>query len=117
MSDLSSFAKDVRPWGNFERYTLNEKSTVKIITVSPGEAFSLQVHAHRQEFWRILKGSGDVTVGKEVHHAQEGNKFLIPVNTEHRAEAGPLGLEFLEIAIGEFDESDITRLEDKYGRN
>ncbi len=116
MYDLSNFAKDVRPWGNFARFTLNEKSTVKIINVSPGEAFSLQTHAHRQEFWRILKGTGDITVGKEVHHGKEGDQFFIPVGTEHRAEAGTDGLEFLEIALGEFDEGDITRLEDKYGR-
>jgi hypothetical protein len=29
---------------------------------------------------------------------------------------GPEGLIFLEIALGEFDENDITRFEDNYGR-
>ena len=52
MEGLSNYEKEVRPWGNFERFTLNEQSTVKIITVNPGEAFSLQVHGHREEFWR-----------------------------------------------------------------
>ncbi len=116
MEDLSHIETDIRPWGKFERYTHNESSTVKIITVNPGEAFSLQTHAHRTEFWKVIKGSGEVTIGSEIHPAKEGDQFLILDGQAHRAEANPEGLQFLEIAFGEFDESDITRLEDRYGR-
>ena len=116
MQDLSHYEKDIRPWGSFERFTLNEATTVKIITVAPLQAFSLQTHAHRQEFWRILKGTGTITVADTHTEAVEGDQFMIQVGDQHRAEAGPEGLEFLEIAFGTFDESDITRLEDRYGR-
>jgi mannose-6-phosphate isomerase-like protein (cupin superfamily) len=116
MEDLSKFEKDVRPWGFFERFTLNEESTVKIITVNAHEAFSLQTHEHRQEFWRVINGSGVITVGEERHDATVGNSFFIDKQVVHRAEAGPDGLQLLEIAFGDFDEQDITRLEDKYGR-
>ena len=116
MEYLSHLEKEIRPWGNFERFTLNETSTVKIITVNPGEAFSLQTHARRTEFWKILKGSGTITVGEVVHEAVESDEFLVSVGQAHRAEGGTDGLQFLEIAFGEFDESDITRLEDRYGR-
>ncbi len=116
MQDLSQYAKDIRPWGSFERFTLNELSTVKIITVAPYEAFSLQTHTTRQEFWRILKGSGTITVGDSTCEAKEGDQFFVHTGEKHRAEAGETGLEFLEIAFGEFDEGDIIRLEDKYGR-
>jgi len=116
MEGLSNYEKEIRPWGSFERFTLNEQSTVKIITVSPGEAFSLQTHAHRSEFWRITAGSGSVIVGGLTHEATVGETYFIPQGSTHRAEAGPQGLAFLEIALGEFDEGDITRLEDKYGR-
>ena len=116
MEGLSHYEKDVRPWGDFERYTLNEASSVKIITVSPGEAFSLQTHAHRAEFWRILSGSGRITVGEHTTEARAGDTFYIPEGAQHRAEAHADGLQFLEIALGSFDEADITRLEDRYGR-
>ncbi len=116
MQQLSNYEKNIRPWGNSKRFTLNEATTVKIIFVSPTEAFSLQTHKHRAEFWRILKGSGTITVGNSTVVAQEGDEFYIEKETHHRAEAGTQGLEFLEIAFGEFDEQDITRLEDKYGR-
>jgi mannose-6-phosphate isomerase-like protein (cupin superfamily) len=117
MADLSNYEKDIRPWGNYERFTLNETSTVKVITVNPGEAFSLQTHTHRQEFWRVLSGSGTITVGESVHDAKVGDQFMIGTGEKHRAMGGPEGLVFLEIAFGTFDESDITRLEDKYGRS
>ncbi len=117
MEGLSNYERDIRPWGEFERFTLNESTTVKIITVKPGEAFSLQTHLHRSEFWRITSGSGTVTVGNAQRAAQTGDTFFIHEGEIHRAEGGPNGLQFLEIAFGNFDETDITRLEDKYGRS
>lgn len=105
-----------RPWGGFERFTLNELSTVKIITVKAGEAFSLQYHNNRAEFWKILKGEGLVTVGDETRKTTEDEEIFIPKNTNHRMQ-GITDISFLEIAMGEFDEKDIVRLEDKYGRN
>jgi mannose-6-phosphate isomerase-like protein (cupin superfamily) len=104
-----------RPWGDFERFTLNELSTVKIITVKAGEAFSLQYHNNRSEFWKILKGQGLVTLGDETHETKEGEEIFIPQNTNHRMQ-GLTDISFLEIAFGEFDENDIVRLEDKYDR-
>ncbi|HEY5383308.1 MAG TPA: phosphomannose isomerase type II C-terminal cupin domain [Candidatus Paceibacterota bacterium] len=116
MEGLSNYEKEVRPWGDFERFTLNEPCTVKIITVSPNEELSLQQHEHRDENWKILKGSGEVTVG-DVHTAvNPGDEFFVARHTNHRIAGGPNGLQFLEIALGAFDENDITRLEDKYGR-
>ena len=116
MDGLSRYHKEDRPWGSFERFTLNELSTVKIITVNPGEAFSLQTHEHRSEFWRVITGSGTVTVADVPHEAAVGDEFFIKQGETHRATGGTNGLQFLEIAFGEFDEGDIKRLEDKYGR-
>lgn len=116
MEGLSNYEKEVRPWGNFERFTLNEPTTVKIITLSPNETFSLQTHEHRDEFWRVLSGTGTVTIDTLIHDAQPGDTYFSKRGGAHRAEAGPDGLVFLEIAFGEFDEADITRLADKYGR-
>jgi mannose-6-phosphate isomerase-like protein (cupin superfamily) len=117
MEGLSNYEKEVRPWGNFERFTLNEKSTVKIITVNPGEELSLQQHAHRDEEWRVLSGSGKVTVGEVVTDVHPGDTFFVRRGTRHRVAGGMLGLTFLEIALGDFDEADITRFEDRYGRS
>lgn len=117
LPQFSSYKKEERPWGNFERFTLNERTTVKIVTVLPREAISLQTHDHRDEFWRILSGEGEITIGGVRAKAEPGRQFFSPRGEEHRVEAGPSGLSFLEIAFGDFDEKDITRLEDRYGRD
>ncbi len=116
MKGLSNYEKDIRPWGMFQRFTLNEKSTVKIITVNAGEELSLQQHAHRDEEWHMLSGSGTVIIGDKKIAVRPGEDFFVARGVEHRVAGGPHGLIFLEIALGDFDENDITRLQDRYGR-
>ncbi len=105
-----------KPWGYFRRFTLNELSTVKILHVDAGEELSLQDHAHRVEFWRVVRGSPTIIVGKHEIRAKEGDEFIIPKKMPHRISSRHGPSEVLEIAIGEFDEKDIERISDKYGR-
>lgn len=108
--------KENRPWGSFERFTKEVPSTVKIITVHHGQSISLQYHEHRQEFWRILEGEPVVTIGDKEILAKPGFEFFIDKHVRHRIAATTNGVKFLEIALGHFEENDIVRLEDKYGR-
>jgi mannose-6-phosphate isomerase-like protein (cupin superfamily) len=105
-----------RPWGNFERFTQNESSTVKIITVNAGGELSLQYHAKRSEFWKILSGNPTITSGDKIVQAKPGDEFFQAAKQNHRIQAGAMEAKILEVAFGEFDENDIVRLEDKYGR-
>jgi mannose-6-phosphate isomerase len=105
-----------RPWGDFERFTLNEKSTVKIIAVRGGKRLSLQYHRKRKEFWRILEGRARATVGNKTFAVNVGDSVAVPMNTKHRIEALAGGVRFLEISFGTFDEKDEVRVEDDFGR-
>ncbi len=105
-----------RPWGGFREFVENEKDTVKILFVKKGESFSLQRHHYRDEFWRVLSGDPDITIGERVISAKPGDEFEIPPETNHRVSALNNDVEILEIARGKFDEGDIIRVEDKYGR-
>lgn len=105
-----------RPWGKFERFTLNEPSTVKIITVKPKQRLSLQYHNKREELWHFLDNSAKVTIGKKTLKVKKGDEIFIPKKTNHTVEALDKEVRFLEISFGKFDENDIIRLEDKYGR-
>jgi len=116
MEHLANYEKEERPWGNLERFTLNEQTTAKILTLNAGEELSLQIHEHRDEFGRVIKGSGIVRIGEKENEVREGDNFFIPRNTAHRAIAGSEGLAYLEISFGDFDEHDEKRLEDQYGR-
>ena len=116
MKGLTNYEKEERPWGNFERFTLNEKTTVKILTLHAGESLSLQTHELRDEFGRVINGHGVVRIGEKNIDVREGDSFFIPRNSAHRAIGGPDGLVYLEISFGDFDEHDEKRLEDEYGR-
>lgn len=115
MEELNIFQEE-RPWGNFVRFTHNKPSTVKILLVKKGEAFSLQYHNNRTEFWKIISGTPEITIGESLILAHRGDEFKIPPKTNHRIRAVDTDTEILEISFGEFDEKDIVRLEDKYGR-
>ncbi|MES2986042.1 MAG: phosphomannose isomerase type II C-terminal cupin domain [Patescibacteria group bacterium] len=108
--------EEKRPWGSFRKFTQNVSTTVKIIEILPGESLSLQTHRHRGEFWRIIGGNGIVEINGKRTEAVKGGEFFIPTQATHRAIGGNETLEILEIATGDFDEADIERLEDKYGR-
>jgi mannose-1-phosphate guanylyltransferase/mannose-6-phosphate isomerase len=107
-----------KPWGRFEQYTHNALSTVKVITVEPGGALSLQYHHRRDELWVVLDDAdARIELGEEVIQPQEGEKIFIPRETAHRLTAtGDRTVRILEVSTGEFDEDDIVRLEDVYGR-
>lgn len=115
MKELKPFTEE-RPWGSFREFTENDKGTVKIIFVRKGEAFSLQDHEHRDEFWRILSGNPNITIGDKTVQAKKGDEFDIQPKMDHRISAFIDDVEVLEISRGKFDENDITRIEDKYGR-
>ncbi len=117
MSLLPNHHTEERPWGSFELFTLNEASTVKVLHITPGKRFSLQTHAERSEYWKVLGGSGIAQIGSEVREVKMGDELELPVGTQHRLTGGDEGLTILEIALGTFEESDITRLEDDFGRS
>jgi len=117
MEDITSAILEVnRPWGNFRQFTHNSPSTVKIITVKPNEELSLQSHTKRSEFWKVLTGSGSFVIGEDTLTVVVGDEHSVPMGTKHRMASGEEGMSVLEIATGEFDEEDIIRHEDKYGR-
>lgn len=106
-----------RPWGKFEQFCHNENVTVKIITVKANFKLSLQYHNNREEFWRIVYGSCKVVLGEEIFYAKEGDSFFIKKGVKHRVITEDNLVKFMEISYGNFDENDIVRLEDSYGRS
>lgn len=108
--------REDKPWGYFEKFTENETTTVKILTIHPYQSLSLQRHLHRDEWLRALSGNGSVAIGDQKIPFEPGKEYFIPRGTPHRVESGDAGAVYLEISFGDFDEADIIRLEDKYGR-
>jgi mannose-6-phosphate isomerase len=116
MALLSNHHEEQRPWGSFEQFTYNEPSTVKILGVDAGKRFSLQKHAQRSEWWKVIEGDGIAQVNEEERHVAVGDVIELPVGTLHRLTGGEHGIKVLEISFGNFDENDIVRTEDDFGR-
>jgi len=106
-----------RPWGHFERFTLNEPSTVKLVYVDSDKRLSLQYHNNRSEFWKVIKGPVRVQVGEEKKLLETGESITIPKGTVHRLEGAGTDAVILEISKGDFDETDIVRIQDDYKRD
>ena len=104
-----------KPWGKFEEYTHNEKTTVKIISVKRGGILSLQSHKHRKELWVALDEGLTAVVGTKRKNLRKGEMIMVPKKARHRMLASR-NARFLEISFGNFDENDIKRYEDAYGR-
>jgi len=107
---------DKRPWGEEYWFKGEKPSMTKIIKVKPGESLSLQFHDQRDEYWYIISGDGNAEIGEERLELASGVSCFIPRKMTHRLRGGKESLVLLEMAFGHFDEQDIVRLEDKYGR-
>ena len=104
-----------KPWGYFEQFTLNEKSTVKILLVKSGESLSLQNHKKREELWIALDDGLIVQIGNVKKKFKKGSSVFVKKGQKHRLLAKKTA-RVLEISFGSFDEKDIVRYEDKYKR-
>lgn len=107
--------EEERPWGFFRVLARNEKCTVKILHVSHGQKLSRQYHKKRDEFWKMLDEGLVVELGEREFKLKKHDEIFIPKGTPHRI-SSEKGGDVLEIAFGEFDENDIVRLENNYGR-
>ena len=105
-----------RPWGQFRQFTKGTAATVKTITVRPGQELSLQYHKHRTEFWHVISGRPRLTIGAKTKNAKPGDEVVVKPRALHRISAGKTPVVILEIAFGAFNEKDIVRVKDRYGR-
>jgi len=109
--------EDVRPWGKFRSYPCKQAKSIKIITVKPGSALSLQYHHKRSEFWVVLDSGLEITLGGRTWKPKKGEEIFIPKKIPHRLRCiSKEPARVMEIWIGQSEEEDIVRVQDDYGR-
>jgi mannose-1-phosphate guanylyltransferase/mannose-6-phosphate isomerase len=109
-----------KPWGSFDQFVLNETCTVKILTCAPGQKLSLQKHRNRAELWVALDEGVIIELDGKLITPDRNAEIWLPAGSVHRlscAAQTPHPVRVMEISLGHFDENDIERLEDVYGRH
>ena len=108
-----------KPWGYYKTTLLTSDYQSKILCINPGQSISLQSHNHREEHWVNVKGCGQVIIGESVKKFESGDYAFIPKGCKHRiinsSEDDKLIVNEVQLGTN-FDEEDIIRYEDNYGR-
>ena len=113
---LNNISLTKKPWGAFEQFTANQISTVKILEVNPQQRLSLQSHQHREELWVALDDGVVTEINGIKRCLHKGDRIIVPKEAKHRLSSETEPVRVLEISLGNFDENDITRYEDDFGR-
>jgi D-beta-D-heptose 7-phosphate kinase/D-beta-D-heptose 1-phosphate adenosyltransferase len=118
---IRASVRGVRPWGEFYGWNKGTQWYLKTLHIKPGKRLSLQYHNQRSEYWMLVEGDATATTGTSGRALTQtklikNEIFHVPLGTIHRLESKKGGV-LVEIAIGEFDENDIVRLEDDFGRH
>ncbi len=107
-----------RPWGNYTVLHSEAMCQVKKLVVDPGKRLSLQSHKFRAEHWYIVSGRGTAELDGIEIEIGPGESVDVPIGSKHRISCrSAYPLVFVEVQTGlSFDEDDIIRYEDDFGR-
>lgn len=111
-----------RPWGSYRIIEQGPGYQIKMLTISPGAKLSDQKHKHRRELWTPIEGVLFVSLGGIEKIVYENQSLSIAKDVWHRLENktgynSDRHLSLIEIQTGDsFDEEDIERRADDYGR-
>lgn len=120
MKDENDFGRTDRPWGHYVNHARGDGWNLKTLHLGPGARLSLQFHRKRAENWILVEGDARAIHGPDQESLKEtalvcGEMFCIPVGMLHTLESQNGGT-LIEVMTGDYDENDIERLEDIYGR-
>jgi len=104
-----------RPWGSFTNLSSGDGWHLKVIEINPKSRLSLQSHKKRSETWVVIEGDVGTVVDETETRHKPGATVHVPAGAKHRL-FSEHGGKLIEISFGEFDEGDIVRHEDDYGR-
>lgn len=110
-----------RPWGAYLTVFSSPEATVKVLRVNPRSALSLQYHEHREEHWLVLSRAHEqvkFVINGSVLTPEPDVRYDVPKRIIHRiTNNSDEVVEILEVMTGHYDEDDIVRLNDRYGRD
>lgn len=117
------YVSEDRPWGGWKVVHEDTGAVVKILTVGAGQMLSLQSHELRDELWQPLgpglvryttREDGSMPVAEVM---SEAKVYAIRRKMRHRLiNPTEFDISVVEVIKGRYDENDIVRYQDAYGR-
>ncbi|GAB6988096.1 sugar phosphate nucleotidyltransferase [Paenibacillus pini] len=104
-----------RRWGwyrvlDYQKVDGGREILTKRIRIHAGQNSSYHYHFHRDEFWTIVSGTGEVIIQDRLQNVKSGDVLKIPAGTLHSIRAFET-LELIEVQSGsEVVEEDTVRL-------
>lgn len=104
-------------WGCDQTHMLNEGGiTIKTLFLLGGRRISLQYHRRRREFWHFVTSARIFDENGSIHLVGPDSVIVHGVMVRHRV-GGSTELSIVtEVSAGEFEEEDVVRLQDDFGR-
>ena len=106
----------VRPWGDIFMVVRNQKCSVDLTEVKPGERASLHSHAIRHELFHFMDDGAVLEIDGKLFHPKAHEEFMIKPGQKHRFWAEDRIFRMLVASFGEWRAEDQIRHEDDYGR-
>ena len=108
--------KSERPWGDVHMVVRNQRCSVDLTFVRPGERASLHSHQIRYELFHFLDDGAHLELDGQIHHPNTHDEFLIRPGVKHRFWAEDKPFRMLVVSFGQWKAEDQYRHEDDYGR-
>jgi mannose-6-phosphate isomerase-like protein (cupin superfamily) len=108
--------KSVRPWGDIHMVVRNQKCSVDLTHVKPGERASLHSHEVRTELFHFLDDGAYLEIDGEISRPKAHDEVVLYPGMKHRFWADETDFRMLVVCFEEWTVEDQVRHEDDYGR-
>jgi mannose-1-phosphate guanylyltransferase/mannose-6-phosphate isomerase len=112
------FGYTPKPWGNQLTYCDNQRVSVRMLLLDPGQRTSLHYHLLRTETFIVLQNELGMMLWNRYIRLRKHDSIKIPPGVPHCTIAFDQPCHILEISEGYYDQGrDIVRLSDIYSRS
>lgn len=94
-----------KSWGSYRVLDVEEHSMTVKVTLNPGQRMNYHSHAHRDEVWTVINGTGKIIIDGVEKAVSIGKVISLPAGCKHTVIA-ETELQLIEVQIG--DEISVT---------
>ncbi len=98
MDEKIMFAE--KSWGSFRILDVEDDNLTIKVTLRPGHHMNYHSHAHRDEVWTVVSGTGRVIINDATRNIKVGDVVTMPAGTKHTVIADT-EIQIIEVQTGQ----------------